>query len=105
MNNLLTNREWKIEGTWYAPEEHLKRYKSVIKTGYITMSSSAGDWSGMFVQKLNGWYYFIPFSQENNYPRSGFTLYTDEVFARTSVISEEVWEEKVDHWLCIMGLK
>jgi len=100
MNNLLTNRQWNIEGTWYAPEKYLQQYKSVIKTGYITMSSSAGDWAGMFVQKLNGWYYFIPFSQENNYPRrSGFTLYTDEVFAKTSVISEEVWEEMIKEFI------
>ena len=99
MNNLLTNRQWNIEGTWYAPEEHLEKYKSVVKTGYITMSSSAGDWEGMFVQKLNGWYYFIPFSQENNYPRSGFTLYTGEVFTRTSVINEEVWEEVIKNFI------
>jgi len=76
MKNLLTNKELKVKDNWYGAEKLLKGYKSVVKVELTNTSSSAGDWDGYFIQKLNNRFYFIPFSQENNFPKMGFTLYT-----------------------------
>ena len=80
MKALLVNREWNIDGHWYAPSEHLESYKSVKRVELVDTTSSAGDWNGFFIQELNGRCYCIPFWQENNYPSSGFTLYTENWF-------------------------
>ena len=78
-NWLLTDREWQIEGNWYAPMQFLKRFKSVIRVELTDTTSSAGDWSGHLVQRSGNRCHFIMFSQVNNWPRSnGFTLTTDE---------------------------
>lgn len=85
MNNLLTNREWKVSGNWYDPKHKLQEYSSVVKVELCDTTSSAGDWSGFFIQKIGRMFYFIPFNQENSYPRSGeYTLYTGN-FATTWV--------------------
>lgn len=81
---LLTNREYVLdEGrvNWYSSEEKLQSFQSVVLTDLWDTSSSAGDWSGYFVQKLNKVYYLIPFDQSNNWPRYGFTVWTGEVLA------------------------
>jgi hypothetical protein len=80
MNFILTNRKQNIEGNWYAPRAFLEHYKSVFAVKLLNTTSSAGDWDGIFFQLINGIVYGIPFNQENNYPNSGFTLYTGEVF-------------------------
>lgn len=75
---LLLNREWDIQGGWYAPMCHIRdNFKSVICCHLIDTMSSAGDWSGMFVQKIGKKFYIISFSQSNNYPNKGYTLHTD----------------------------
>ena len=83
MNNILENREWNIQGDWYEPLRKLKSYTSVVRAEHLDTCSSAGDWSGMFVQKIGRNFYAIPFSQENNYPRRwGYTLWTGEPVLR-----------------------
>jgi hypothetical protein len=64
-----------IDGTWYAPEEWLSEHGSVVMSGYYNQSSSAGDWSGYFVQKFGSKYGLFLFGQENLGPnKSGFWL-------------------------------
>jgi hypothetical protein len=82
MKNLLINRTFNVQGNWYAPQEIINDYKSVKISELLNTCSSAGDWDGLFAQELNGKTYIIPFYQENNYPRSGFTLYTGDVFCK-----------------------
>lgn len=65
-----------IDGTWYAPEEWLSEHSSVVMSGYWNESSSAGDWSGYFVQKFGSKYGLFLFSQENR--KSGFWLEIQE---------------------------
>lgn len=78
---LLIDREFQVEGNWYAPLEKLQSYSSVVWAELLDTCSSAGDWSGAFVQKIGNCFYMIGFSQENNYPRGGFTLWTGNVVA------------------------
>lgn len=74
---LLTGRAYQVDGTWYAPEEKLRGFASVVMTELYNTTSSAGDWDGYFVQKLNNRYYLIIFSQYNNgFGATGFTLLT-----------------------------
>lgn len=87
MNNLLTSRTFNTAGlkglpdNWYTPEKYLQSFKSVKKTELYDTCSSAGDWSGYFIQKIGKVNYVILFSQENNYPRGGFTITTSNVVA------------------------
>jgi hypothetical protein len=81
VSNVLKNRHFKITGNWYAPLKKLQEYPSVIHAEHIETTSSAGDWTGIFFQKIGRKTYIIPFSQENGYPRhSGYDLYTGDVF-------------------------
>ena len=78
-NRILTNRHWHVEGKWFSPREFLKeRFPSVVYCNYIDTTSSAGDWTGLIVQRLGQKLYVILFSQENSYPRSGFDITTDK---------------------------
>lgn len=53
MNNILSNREYLIEGNCFAPSRYLlKNFMSVIDVYLIDTTSSAGDWSGLIFQKL-----------------------------------------------------
>lgn len=62
---LLLNKEYEIEGTWYAPVRYLRdNFKSVVKAELYNTTSSCGDWDGWFVQKVGRKYYVITFSQE-----------------------------------------
>ena len=96
MKNLLIDKKFdtrdfkSVSNGWYAPLEILRQYKSVIHADHICTSSSAGDWDGFFVQKIGKRSYVIEFSQQNNYPYSGFTLYTGRViFSYTGHYSHE----------------
>lgn len=75
---MLTARQWKIDGNWYAPSAFLQKYKSVYAVEFIDQTSSAGDWSGLIFQRVGNAFVVIPFCQENNYPGGGFTLTTNE---------------------------
>ena len=79
---VLENRKYSISGGWYSPEKYLNDYPSVIKTGLWNTCNSSGDWEGWIVQKIGKRYYLITFSQVNNYPHSGFTLYTGKVISK-----------------------
>ena len=76
---LLTNKEFQIDGGWHAPAEYLRSFKSVKQVKYLDTTSSAGDWSGLLIQKLRNRTYLIGFCQENNFPRGGFTLYIGDI--------------------------
>ena len=79
---LLVERTWGVPGNWYEPLNKILEYPSVVHGDYAEMCSSAGDWTGLFFQKIGDRTYAIPFMQENNYPRgAGFILYTGKVFA------------------------
>lgn len=80
--NLLVNKEFNVEGSWYEPRKYLKdTFKSVIHSALLDTTSSAGDWNGYFIQHRgkDRIKYVIRFNQVNNFPKSGFTLYTDEI--------------------------
>ena len=96
---LLTNRVINtadfpdLPRSWYAPCEYLQRFASVKECELTNTCSSAGNWEGYIVQKLGGLSYVIPFSQDNNYPSAGFTLYTAEhpaIFFRGEMTSAEI---------------
>jgi hypothetical protein len=81
LKSVLENKEYQIEGGWNAPRDKIAAFPSVVKALLWNTTSSAGDWTGYFVQKINHNFYLIPFSQENNWPRGGFTLYTGNIIA------------------------
>lgn len=97
-HRILINREYQVQGDWYSPRTRLNEFLSVEKVKYIDQTSSAGDWSGYFVQFLNKKFYLISFSQENNaFAGSGFTLRTGEVVAEyTAMPSEETILEEME---------
>ena len=86
--NLLLDRNYHVEGNWYAGRKKLLEYKSVVKCEYYDTTSSAGDWTGYFIQKIAGKYFLIMFSQTNNYPNSGFTISTFDVFFEFNSLEE-----------------
>lgn len=69
---------------WYAPTcEFHEKYKSIERMVLVDTTSSAGDWSGFFVQRTGKKSCVaIPFNQENNYLGIGFTLYTGTAFMK-----------------------
>lgn len=95
MNNLLTNRQYHVEGTWYAPQEFLQSFKSVARVEYTEQTSSAGDWTGYFLQKRLNTYHIILFWQTNSFPASGFDITTDS-HPYFSFIGEEPTKEEID---------
>jgi hypothetical protein len=75
----------------------------VLRVKLLNTMSSAGDWGGIFFQLINGIVYGIPFNQTNNYPNSGFTLYTGEVyFSCEYSIWNDVIEDKIIEDYCEM---
>lgn len=74
---ILTSRRWHIDGKWFAPRSFIKNnFPSVVYCDYLEMSSRAGDWSGLIIQRLNGQLHAVVFYQENSYPRRGFDVET-----------------------------
>lgn len=76
---LLTHKRYTVTGDWYQPKVHLLSKPSVVLAEYHETSSSSGDWSGYFLQKIGQAYHLIVFTQENLYPEDGFELVTGEV--------------------------
>ena len=95
-----TNHKWfdanNVKVGWYAPEEFFNHFVSVINCDYWNTTSSAGDWSGYIVQKLNGWYYLIPFWQENRvWQGGGYTFGTGNILASRkgeNISRDEIYE-------------
>lgn len=83
-NVLLTNKEFTTQGNWYSPRRKLNEYLSVVYVEYIDQTSSAGDWNGFFIQHTRGNYYVIKLSQENNFPKDGFTLFTGDLWMKVN---------------------
>lgn len=78
---LLTKRTYATStNNWYAPTcEFHEKHPSVKRFEFIDQTSSAGDWTGFFIQKTGKYSArAIGFEQVNNYPKDGFTLYTAE---------------------------
>ena len=76
---LLLDREWEVEGTWYAPQRFLtEKYSTVVRAELWNTTSSAGDWDGYFVQRNGNRYYLIIFWQENIAWTPYFRLHTNE---------------------------
>ena len=77
---LLVNREWQMNRE---DSTHVKMlsFPSVKNFGWWNQTSSAGDWEGYIIQKINGRFFLIPVFRENNYPHAGFTLTTGNIFA------------------------
>ena len=76
---LLTNKIFKTDkGDWYdAMNAFSAKYKSFLHYRFTDTTSSAGDWSGFIVQQTGkDTVCAIGFTQENNYPAGGFTVYT-----------------------------
>jgi hypothetical protein len=88
--NILSNKCYIVQGNWYAPRRKLKEYPSVLLVYYTDQTSSAGDWTGTFIQEINGRRYRIPFWQENNFPKPGFTLYTGDYVREREIEKFEV---------------
>ena len=78
--NKLINREWVVEGGASEPLNKLKSFGSVEWAEYMDTMSSAGDWTGFFVQKIGSSLYAISFDQTNLWPHTGFQLLTGDVF-------------------------
>lgn len=76
---LLIEKEFTVHGSWYSPTEKLLEFASVVEASHLDTTSSSGDWSGYFVQVIGKTAYLIDFSQSNNWPDSGYTLYTGDV--------------------------
>lgn len=76
---LLTHKRYVVSGDWYQPKAELFSKPSVVLAEYQETSSSSGDWSGYFLQKIGQAYHLIAFTQENLYPEDGFELVTGDV--------------------------
>ena len=85
-----SNMKMDIQGNWYGARDYLRGLRNVVAAEITQMSSSAGDWDGYFIVKHGGKYHVFEWSQENNYPYSGFTLYTSQV----RLMSQSKWTEE-----------
>lgn len=99
MGNILQNRTFKTNG-WMDAKDKFNKYPSVEMADYFDTSSSAGDWNGYVVQRINRYYYIIPFSQSNNYPYYGYTIQTAKPIVRLDhkPTAEMVWEYIEELW-------
>ena len=99
---LLTNKVYATAGkTWYYPTiEFQALYPSIQGTIFMDQTSSAGYWTGFFIQKTGTKSAVaIGFSQENNYPHAGFTLYTAEhPFYKGDFNNPKFVEEAKNSW-------
>ena len=84
MSKILTNRSLVLNKkirTSGVPRIIKERFSSVLAVEFMDTTSSAGDWSGIIVQKIGKEKCVaIIFSMENKYPHDGFNVYTDDVY-------------------------
>ena len=106
---LLTDKTFATKtNNWYAPTKELEeKYLSVVAVSLKNMTSSAGDWSGFIIQKVGkNTFIAIGFSQYNNHPHDGFTLYTCEHPFYKGRFDEANWVENVRScWEQFAGLE
>lgn len=83
---VLKERKWNsadypdLRDSLYSAHDLFEKFVSIVGVRLTNISSSAGDWDGFIVQKINNRSYVIPFWQENNYPYRGFTIHTENPF-------------------------
>jgi hypothetical protein len=77
---LLINRQWHTSEDWFSTVKFIReKFASVVFCKHTDTTSSAGDWSGLIIQKLGNQLYVLLFSQENTFPHcDGFDIYTDD---------------------------
>lgn len=84
MSKILTNRSLVLNErirTSDVPRIIKERFSSVVAVKFMDTTSSAGDWSGVIVQKIGKEKYVgIIFYMENKYPLYGFNVNTDDVY-------------------------
>ena len=84
MSKILTNRSLVLSErirTSDVPRIIKERFSSVVAVEFMDTTSSAGDWSGLIVQKIGKKKCVaIIFSMENKYPYDGFNVNTDDVY-------------------------
>lgn len=84
MSKILTNRSLVLNErirTSDVPRIIKERFSSVVAVEFMDTTSSAGDWSGLIVQKIGKKKCVaIIFSMENKYPYDGFNVSTDDVY-------------------------
>lgn len=78
IKSLLINREYEVEGSWYAPLRHFRDMDSVVRCNHYDTTSSAGNWSGYVLQKIGKFYYVILFWQINIAWTPYFEVHTDD---------------------------
>jgi hypothetical protein len=76
LKSILENRTYFIGGNHGAPSKKLKDFPSVVDVELWDTTSSGGDWSGFFVQKIGKNFYVIDFWQDG-----GKTLFTGKILA------------------------
>ena len=92
--SILSDREWSTNDKffenervgWYSPRDFLRHFPSVASCELTNTTSSAGDWDGYIVQKINRRFYLIPFWQENRYPLPGYNFGTGKPLASFSKV-------------------
>lgn len=97
---LLENKNYvTAKNNWYAPSrEFHEKHSSIKRMVLMDTTSSAGDWSGFFIQKTGKRSAVaIPFCQENNYPHDGFTFYTGTAFMKGDC-SEDFYNCACEEW-------
>ena len=99
MAKLLLNECKDVEGTWYAPQKWLSEQRDVVRAELWDTTSSAGDWSGYFVQKYNGNYWLIRFWQENLVDTPCFRLRTGGKPTARFMLKGEPTKEECDEVL------
>lgn len=104
MSKILTNRSLVLNErirTSGVPRIIKERFSSVVAVEFMDTTSSAGDWSGVIVQKISKEKCVaIIFSMENKYPHDGFNVYTDDVYYElplkyTLKDLQKVYEDKI----------
>lgn len=76
-------------------------FPSVVYCDYMDMSSSAGNWSGLIIQRLNRQLHTVVFSQENFYLPSGFDVETQSY----PIVSVKRYENRLSPGLIRAGLQ
>ena len=104
MSKILTNRILVLNErirTSGVPRIIKERFSSVLSVEFMDTTSSAGDWSGVIVQKISKEKCVaIIFSMENKYPLDGFNVYTDDAYYElplkyTLEDLQKVYEDKI----------
>ena len=90
---ILTNREWDVLGSCFAPQNFIRdNFRSVVLCDYACTSSSAGDWDGVIIQRFGNRVTATIFYQENNHPSRGFSVTTHDTPILVAQVPKEFKE-------------